>query len=93
MTPIFNKGSQADPGNCRPVLLTSVCCKVMESVIRDKMMNHLESHGLINESQHGFMNGRSCCMNLLKFLETVTGTLDKGGGGALTHLLGLRESV
>ena len=55
VTPIFNKGSQADPGNCRPVLLTSVCCKVMESVIRDKMMNHLEPHWLINESQHRFV--------------------------------------
>jgi len=79
VTPIFKKGSKADPGNYRPVSLTSVCCKIMESMIRDKMMNHLESHGLINESQHGFMNGRSCCTNLLEFLETVTDTLDKGG--------------
>jgi hypothetical protein len=92
VTPIFKKGSKADTGNYRPVSLTSVCCKIMESMIRDKMMNHLESHGLINESQHGFMNGRSCCTNLLEFLETVTDTLDKGGGHG-HHLLGLRESV
>jgi hypothetical protein len=35
VTPIFMKRSKRNPGNYRQVLLTSVCCKVMESVIRD----------------------------------------------------------
>ena len=33
---------------------------------------------LINESQHGFMKGRSCLTNLLEYLETVTKLLDEG---------------
>ena len=41
VTPIFKKGSKADPGNCRPVSLTSVCCRVLESVIRDALRSHL----------------------------------------------------
>ena len=78
VTPIFKKGSKADAGNYRPVSLTSVCCKMLESILRDKMMDHLERNGLLNGSQHGFMPGKSCCTNLLEFLEIVTSIIDAG---------------
>jgi hypothetical protein len=48
----------------------------MESVLRDQMMEHLTRHNLISESQHGFMHGKSCCTNLLEFMEGVTGAVD-----------------
>jgi hypothetical protein len=54
VTPIFKKGSKADPGNYRPVSLTSVCCKLFESILRDALMNHLISNNLLSNSQHGF---------------------------------------
>ena len=44
----------------------------MESVIRDEMVNHLDKHNLISDSQHGFRKGYSCTTNLLTFLENVT---------------------
>jgi hypothetical protein len=78
VTPIFKKGAKSDPGNYRPVSLTSVCCKLMESIIRDAMMAHLLEGNLIKDSQHGFMPGRSCGSNLLEFLEKVTKVLDEG---------------
>jgi hypothetical protein len=78
VTPIFKKGSKADPGNYRPVSLTSVCCRVLESVIRDELMSHLLSNNLLNPSQHGFMPGKSCTTNLLEFMETVTRAIDAG---------------
>ena len=36
--PIFKKGSKGDPANYRPVSLTCVVGKVMESLIRDKIV-------------------------------------------------------
>ena len=40
-TPFYKKGSHNNPSNYRPVSLTSVVCTVMESIIRDDLMEHL----------------------------------------------------
>jgi hypothetical protein len=78
VTPIFKKGSKSDPGNYRPVSLTSVCCKILESIIRDTVMEHLLENNLLNQSQHGFMPRKSCCTNLLEFFEAATKSVDAG---------------
>jgi len=38
VTAIYKKGSKSDAGNYRPVSLTSVCCKVLESILRDHII-------------------------------------------------------
>ena len=78
VTPIFKKGSKGDPANYRPVSLTSVCCKVMESIIRDSIVEHLTRHKLIRSTQHGFVNGRSTQSNLLEYMEQLTKLVDEG---------------
>ena len=78
MTPIFKKGSRTKPENYRPVSLTSISCKIMESIVKDGLMAHLEENSLMNPSQHGFMPGKSCATNLLEFLEFVTRIVDEG---------------
>ncbi|MCQ7056823.1 reverse transcriptase domain-containing protein, partial [Clostridioides difficile] len=39
--------------------------------MRDKIVEHLDKHRLINDSQHGFMKNRSCLTNLLQFYSKV----------------------
>ena len=76
--PIHKKGSRAQASNYRPVSLTSQICKVLESVIRTVVVDHLEKYSLIKDSQHGFRRGRSCLTNLLEFLDKVTRSVDTG---------------
>jgi hypothetical protein len=78
VAPIFKKGSKSDAGNYRPVSLTSVSCRIMEGLLKDHIVTHLERNRLIRTTQHGFMRGRSCATNLLEFFEKVTSELDKG---------------
>jgi len=78
VTPIFKKGTKKDPGNYRPVSLTSVCCKMLESILRDALMDHLTCNNLLKASQHGFMPGKSCTTNLLEFFEKTTQAIDAG---------------
>ena len=67
--PLFKKGSRNKYVNYKQVSLTSVICKVLETIIRDHMMDFLIKHKLINPSQHGFLKARSCLTNLLGFLR------------------------
>ena len=76
VTPIYKKGNRHQTSNYRPVSLTSQICKVVESVIRDELVHHLDYNNLIKNSQHGFRKGYSCSTNLLVFLETVTSAID-----------------
>ena len=64
VVPIFKKGDKTLPSNYRPISLTSIIGKIMESIIARNIREHLEKHNLINESQHGFTKGKSCITNL-----------------------------
>ena len=64
ITLLFKKGSGNKPENYRPVSLTSVVCKLLETLIRDNMVDFLVKNKLINIYQHGFLKARSCLTNL-----------------------------
>ena len=77
VVPIYKKGKKSQPGNYRPVSLTNVACKVMESLIREQMLEHLQVNKLFSQHQHGFVSGRSCSTNLLASLEYWTALLEE----------------
>ena len=76
--PLFKKGSRNKSVNYRTVGLTSVICKLLETIIRDHMTDFLIKQKLINPSQHGFLKAKSCLTILLCFLEEITKWVDDG---------------
>ena len=50
----------------RPISLTNVTCKVMETLIVVELTHYLESKNLLAHCQHGFRRGRSTVTNLLE---------------------------
>ncbi len=73
ITPIYkNKGTRSHPTNYRPVSLTSIICKMMESLIKDAIIDHLKSNHLLYKYQHAFIGKRSCTTNLLEVLNIWT---------------------
>ena len=59
MTPSYKKGCREDPGNYRPVSLTSVPGKIMEQIVLREIMWHVRDNWETRPSQHGFTEGRS----------------------------------
>ena len=86
ITPVFKKVSKSNPSNHRPLAMTPIPCKIMESIIKDDIVAHLEEQNLIRSSQHGFTKNRSCATNLLEFFEKVCQIFDEGDSVDLIYL-------
>jgi hypothetical protein len=79
VVPIYKKkGKTSSPANYRPVSLTAACCKVMEHIVKQKMLDHLRSNNLLTKRQHGFLSKKSTLTNTMSALKTWYSALDEG---------------
>lgn len=74
--PVFK--NKEDLGSHRPVSLTSVPSQIMEEMILGSTEKHLEDNAGISHSQHSFMRGKSCLLNLTSFCDRMTHLADPG---------------
>ena len=76
--PSHKKGKRNVVSNYRPISLTSIACKVLESIIKDQLLWYLMNSELISPKQHGFVPNKSCFTNLLTMLDFWTDIIEKG---------------
>ena len=76
---IFKKGNRRSPMNYRPVSLTSIVCKLLESLVREEIISHMRSNKLFSSYQYGFIDKRSTTLQLLYVLDKWTEIIDDGG--------------
>ena len=78
VTAIHKKGDKSVADNYRPISITSILCKIMESLVRDKIVDHMVSNNLISSKQHGFVPLGNCITNLLSCFEEWINILESG---------------
>jgi len=86
ITPVFKKVNKEDPGNYRPVSLTSIPGKVMEQLILDVISKQVEEKKVIRSSQHGFTKWKRCLTNLIASYDGITGWVDEGRAVDVVYL-------
>ena len=72
MTATYKNGDKADPTNYRPFSLTSTICKIMETIITNKIMAHMENNNLFSNKLFGFLPRKSVELQLIKVLYKWT---------------------
>ena len=75
---IFKKGDKALPQNYRPVQLTCIICKIIETLITEAILLHLILNNLEDLHQHGFTKGKSTATNLIQALNIWSEALSHG---------------
>jgi len=86
VTSIYKKGCKEDPGNYRPVSVTSVPGEDLEQIILSEITQHVGGTQETRPSQHRFMKGRSCLTNLISFYDWVTRLVDEGKAVDVAYL-------
>jgi len=86
VTPIYKKGKRKEANNYRPVSLTSIVCKMMERLIRDSIMTHMDNNRLLVDNQYGFRNKRSTTLQLLSVIDHWTEIMDEGNSLDVLYL-------
>ncbi len=66
VVPLYKKGDASEACNYRPISLTCILCKVMETLVKEEMMRYLLSHNLITKQQHGFLSKKSVTTQMLE---------------------------
>jgi ribonuclease P/MRP protein subunit RPP40 len=86
VVPIHKKGDKSNYENYRPISLTSVIGKFLESIIAEQITKYLDDNKLIRETQHGFRRHRSCLTNLLEFFHSMLLEYDKNRAVDIIYL-------
>ena len=77
ITALHKKGSRQRAENYRPISLTVIFCKIMESILRDQIVDYMITNNLFADQQHGFVPNRSCVTQLLYVIEEWTSWMDE----------------
>lgn len=79
VVPVFKKGDRSLPQNYRPISLTSSCCKLIEHIIANHILDYLKEHAVLTPWQHGFRKGYSTVTQLVTITHSFASVLDNNG--------------
>ena len=71
LTPVFKKGDLSEPGNYRPTSLLPIVNIVLERLIDEQLGNFLDSHRIIDDTQHRFHCCHSCKTALMSLAQKL----------------------
>lgn len=69
--PLYKGGDRSSPSNYRPISLLSTLSKVVESLVKRRLMEFIARHAILSTDQYGFQPNRNTSDAMLDFLSGV----------------------
>ena len=69
--PLFKKNDKTIPGNYRPIALLSIFSKLLEKIVKVRLLNFLEKYNYFSNKQYGFRKKLSTSSALINFMSKV----------------------
>ena len=82
---IYKKGKKL-ASNYRPVSITSVLCRILEKLIRNQIVEYMQSENLLSDLQFGFIKGRSTSLQLLNIMNDWTCAIENSNSSDCIYL-------
>ena len=79
VTPVHKSGNTQVVSNYRPISILPAISKVIEKVVAEQLIAHLDSKSLLHPMQFGFRKKHSTETACCYFLEEIKTNLDQGG--------------
>ena len=74
--PVFKKGDTHHYTNYRPITLLPCCSKLLEKIVYNRVISHLNKHSLLSNSQYGFRANHSCDHALIDLHDLLINNID-----------------
>ena len=74
--PLFKKSDKSKPENYRPISLLPQFSKILEQLIKNRLLKFLDKFNIISKCQYGFRNKISTADALVDVIETVCQKLE-----------------
>ena len=75
---IHKKGNKKLSSNYRPVSIISVLCRVLETLVRNQIVEYMHSEKLFSHLQFGFLKGKSTSLQLLNIINDWASSIGNG---------------
>lgn len=78
VTPIFKSGNRKDIKNYRPISILPAVSKVIEKIVAEQLIEHLDNGNMLHPMQFRFRPKHSTDTACCYFLEVIKSSLEKG---------------
>lgn len=77
ITPIHKKGQSDDVNNYRPISMLNHFSKIVEKIIKTRLVNFIKKHYGFDSQQYGFQEHSNTLGTTVDLLDYITSELDK----------------
>ncbi len=71
VTPVFNSGDKSSFNNYRPISVLPCFSKILEKLVYNRMMIHMQKLNILYEHQYGFRKNHSTEMAVLQLIDKI----------------------